>query len=115
MNCLDSTYLIDLLDPDRDRHDAARRWMAVHDDEPTFAPTFAVWDVLRGAGQLDGVEGVNALQSDLEWLYPLPFSLAAAFETAVIEAECRNAGATLVTADPDFDRVRGLDVVHYAD
>jgi len=131
MNCLDSTFLVDFLDPSRERHDAARAWMEAHDDEPMYAPTFALWEVLRGAARLDGVEGVDDLRAELEWLDPLPFSDAAAAEAATIEAElreggdeinaadypiagtARNAGATVVTADSDFERVPGLDVVRY--
>jgi len=131
MNCLDSTFLVDFLDPDRSGHEASRRWMEVHDDEPMYAPTFAIWEILRGGARLDGVEGVDDLRAELEWLTPLPFSDAAAAEAATIEAElredgdeinvadhpiagtARNAGATVVTADPDFERVRGLDVARY--
>lgn len=131
MNCLDSTFLVDFLDPARDRHDAARAWMESREDEPMYAPTFALWEVLRGAARLEGVEGVDDLRAELEWLTPLPFSEAAAAEAATIEAElredgdevsvadypiagtARSAGATVVTADPDFERVRGLDVERY--
>lgn len=128
MNCLDSTYLIDFLDPDRPRHGAARSWMESHEEEPMYAATFAIWEVLRGAARLDGTDGVDDLGAELAWLTPLPFSVSAASEAALIEAElrgvgeemnvadyhiagtARHAGATLVTADPDFDHVRGLDV-----
>lgn len=131
MNCLDSTFLIDFLDSERDRHADARDWMAAHDGEPMYAPTFTVWEVLRGAARLDGVTGVDDVLVDLEWLSPLPLTVAAASEAAKIEAElrgdgdeintadypiagtARNAGATLVTADPDFDRIDGLDVEFY--
>lgn len=131
MNCLDSTFLIDFLDPERDRHRAARAWMAAHEEEPMYAATFTLWEVLRGAARRDGVEGVPRLVTDLEWLSPLPFSVAAASEAAMIEAECRAAGteinvadyaiagtareadAALVTADSDFERIRALEVVRY--
>lgn len=131
MNCLDSTILVDLLDPDRSRHDVAKGWIEARDDEPMYASTFAVWEVLRGAARLDGVDGVEDVRAELEWITPLPFSDAAATEAATIEAElresgdeisvadypiagtARNAGATVITADPDFERVPGLDVNRY--
>lgn len=132
MNCLDSTFLIDFLDAERDRHGAAREWMATHEEEPMYATTFSLWEVLRGAARLDGADGVEQLRTDLDWLTPLPLSIAAVTEAALIEAECRatgeeinvadyaiagtarNAGATVVTADPDFEHVRDLDVDRYA-
>lgn len=133
MNCLDSTFLVDFLDPERPRHAAARDWMATRTEVPMYAPTFVYWEILRGAARLDGAAGVQSLRTELEWLTPLALSVAAATEAATIEAECRargeainaadyviagtarNAGALLVTADPDFERVRGLDVVRYDD
>lgn len=131
MNCLDSAFLIDFLDPSRDGHESARSWMAVHDDEPMYAPAVVRWEVLRGAARLDGIEGVEALVSELDWLESLPFTAEAAAEAATIAAELRqrgdeisaadypiagtvrHAGATLVTADPDFTVVDRLDVDRY--
>ena len=131
MNCLDSSYLVDFLDSDRARHGAARRWMETHGNEPMYTATFALWEVLRGAAGLEGADAVEDLRAELGWLTSLPFSAEAAAEAATIEAElradgaeintadypiagtARNAGATLVTTDPDFERVRGLDVVRY--
>lgn len=132
MNCLDSTFLIDLLDQDRRGHNAARSWLAANRDVPLYAPTFALWEVFRGAARLDGVEAVEPLSVELDWLEPLPLSRPAVIEAAIIEAElreqgheisaadypiagtARNAGATLVTSNPDFEHVRGLDVDRYA-
>ena len=132
MNCLDSTFLIDFLDTERERHDVAREWMAAHQEEPLYAPTFVLWEVLRGAARLDGTDGVEELRTELEWLTPLPLSSTAVVEAALIEAECREegqeinvadyaiagtareAGATLLTADPDFEHVNDLDVRRYA-
>lgn len=131
MICLDSTFLIDFLDDDRRQHDRARDWMAEHEAEPMYAPTVVRWEVLRGAARLDGVDGVERLSTELTWLESLPLTAAAATEAAMIEAElrtrgdaisaadypiagtARNAGATLVTADPGFEQVDGLEVDRY--
>lgn len=131
MNCLDSTFLSDFLDPSRDAHEAAIVWMDRHADEPMYAPTRVRWEVLRGAARLDGIEGIDRLVAELEWLTPLAFPDAAATDAARIEAElrargdeisaadypiagtARNAGAVLVSADSDFERVPGLDVDRY--
>ena len=133
MICLDSTFLVDLLDPNRRDHDAARSWLAANRDVPLYAPTFVFWEVLRGAARLDGVSAIEPLSIELDWLEWLPFTRPAAVEAAVIEAElresgdeisatdypiagvARNAGATVVTSDPDFERVRGLKVERYDD
>ena len=132
MNCLDSTFLVDLLDQNRRAHADARAWLAANRDVPLYASTFVLWEVLRGASRLDGVDAVEPLSRELDWLEPLPFTRPAAVEAAIIEAElreageeisaadypiagtARNAGATVVTSDPDFERVRGLDVERYA-
>lgn len=105
--------------------------MADHESEPMYAPTVVHWEVLRGAARLHGPEGLERLRAELTWLASLPLTMAAAFEAAEIEAElrvrgeeisaadypiagtARNAGATLVTSDPDFERIDRLDVVRY--
>ena len=131
MNCLDSTFLVDLLDPNRRDHDATRSWLAANRDVPIYAPTFVLWEVLRDAARLDGLAAVEPLSVELGRLEPLPFSRPAANEAAAIEAElreqgneisaadyavagtARHAGATLITSDPDFEHVRGLAVDRY--
>lgn len=131
MNCLDSTFLIDFLDDDRSQHERARNWMADHEAEPMYAPTVVRWELLRGATRLDGVDGIERLSTELTWLQSVPLTAAAATDAARIEAglrsrgdeisaadypiagTARNAGATLVTADSDFERVDGLNVDRY--
>lgn len=131
MICLDSTYLIDLLDGEREGHDAARSWLSTNRDVPLYTSTFALWEVLRGTARLDGVNTVEPLAVELDWLEPLPLTRSAAIEAAVVEAElretgdeisaadypivgtARDAGATVVTSDADFEKVRGLQVTRY--
>lgn len=131
MRCLDSSFLLDYLDEDRDGFRAAKEYVEANATQPFFAPTFVLFEVFRGAARLDGEQGVQRLCSDLDWLEPLPFSAAAAAEAAVVEAElresgrpinlmdvviagtAREAGATIVTSDSDFEAVDGLDVDSY--
>lgn len=131
MICLDTTFLIDLLDGNREDHESARAWLAANRDIPLYTSTFALWEVLRGTARLDGAGAVEPLAAELDWLETLPFTRAAAIDAASIEAElretgeeisatdypiagtARDAGATVVTADPDFEKVRGLDVDRY--
>lgn len=131
MICLDSSFLVDVLDPNRRHHVEAQSWLASNRDTPVYTSTHSLWEVISGGARLDGVAAVEPLASELDWVEWLPFTAADAVETAAIEAELREtgdeisaadypvagaarvAGATLVTADPDFDRVRGLTVERY--
>lgn len=131
MLCLDSSFLLDYLDEDRDGFPAAKGYVEGNRDSAFFAPAFVLFEVSRGAARLDGEEGVESLGTDLDWLEPLPFSAAAAAEAALVDAELaaaghpvnlgdvvvagtvRNAGGTLITSDSDFEVVEGLDVELY--
>lgn len=132
MNCLDSSFLLDLADADREHHDAATVWLEGHRDEPLFAPTFVLYEVLRGVARALGPEAVEDEAAALQWLEPLPLTTAAAMEAARIDGELyaageqvnaadrliagvvRHAGGSIVTRDRDFERVPGLEVERYA-
>ena len=131
MICLDSSFLIDVLDSNRQHHLDAQSWLASNRDVPVYTSAHCLWAVLRGAARRDGVRAVEPLARELEWVEGLPFTTAEAVESAAIEAELREtgdeisaadypvagaarlAGATLLTSDPDFERVRGLTVERY--
>lgn len=131
MNCLDSSLLLDLSDADRESHQPAVAWLERRADEPQFAPTFVLYEVLRGVARAQGVDAVGEAAADLEWLEPLALTRSAAVEAARIDGELhsvgqqinaadrliagivRNVGGTLVTRDRDFERVSGLDVEFY--
>ncbi len=53
MNCLDSSFIIDFLNPERQHHESSRRWMEEHAEEPHLVPYICVFEVLRGSPQQD--------------------------------------------------------------
>ncbi len=51
MNCLDSSFLVDFLDPEQRHHEAAKGWMHERSDEPFATPAICAFEVLRGTAR----------------------------------------------------------------
>lgn len=131
MLCLESSLLIDALDPDRDGHDDARKFLDRHRNRPLFLPTICVWEVLRGPAKHGDHEAVAETAGTLEFGFRLPFDGTAAREAAEIEAEqmaagdplnvrdyavagtVRHYGGTIVTRDGRFSAIADLDTRTY--
>lgn len=127
MIAADTSFLLDYLDGE----DAAAQYLAIHEDEPFFAPSLSLFETYRGAARVGGADGVERAKTALEWVEPLVLDEPASREAACIEAElleagapinlgdtliagiCRHHGATVLTRDGDFERVDGLDVDRY--
>ena len=121
MNCLDSSFVIDFLDPDAENHDAADGWMREHSDEPLVVPYICAFEVLRGAARADGEyeRAKSFLRSssvDVESAGLREAVTAAEFDAELREggtplsardtlvASCaKRTGYTLVTRDRNFD------------
>lgn len=122
MNCLDSSFLIDLFDEDED----AVSFLEGTDGE-LFVPTICLAEIYEGFVRLDNEEKLGTL----DWATPLVYNEAAALETgrivvaleragtpikyanAQIAGTVRAADGTLVTRDEEFERVSDLDVQTY--
>jgi predicted nucleic acid-binding protein len=123
MNCLDSSFVIDFLDPDAENHDAADGWMREHSDEPLLVPYICAFEVLRGAARANvgyeraksflrsrGVdvessgltEAVDAAEFDAE-LHERGTPLSA--RDTLVASCAHRTGYTLVTRDRDFEDV----------
>jgi predicted nucleic acid-binding protein len=129
MLSVDTSFLVDYLNGAPE----AGEWLSAHESEPIHAPTVALFEVYRGALRADLPGGLERTAEALSWIEPMPFTDAAARETAHVEAElraageqinfadrqiagvAREAGSTLVTADAHFERVDGLDVEFYTE
>lgn len=127
MIALDASFLVDYLDGT----DAAGDFLDANEDRPFFAPTPALFEVYRGGARSAGVDGIERIDSSLEWIDPLPLTVESAREAALVEAElldagepinlgdviiagiCRVNGAELVTRDDHYDRIEGLRVRTY--
>lgn len=127
MIALDATYLVDYLDG----VDDALAFLDDRGSAPLHAPTLALYEVERGALRAGGRDALDAAVEALDWVEPLPLTASAAREAALVEHElredgapvnlgdaliagiCRDAGASIVTRDSDFERIDGLDVVAY--
>lgn len=127
MHCLDASALVDYL------HgvDDVGVFIEEHGAEPLFAPTVALHETFVAAVRTRGAQGLEQAQEDLDWIEPMPLSVDGAAEAARVDAELhaagrpigaldtliagviRAAGGTVVTRDPHFDRVEGLDVIQY--
>ena len=110
--------------------DAANRGALSRPPRLTPVPTLALFEIYRGALRSAGPGGVGAVAGSLEWVDPLPLTEGAAREAAAVEEElrdagtpinlgdvllagvCREAGASIVTRDEQFDRVPGLEVLN---
>ncbi|WP_049915698.1 PIN domain-containing protein [Natrialba taiwanensis] len=131
VNYLDSSALIDFLDPDADHHDAARSFVESRSGQSWFAPTLVLYEIYRHRARQAGPEGVAELAADFEWIDPVPLTHDRAREAALIDAELmaagtpinqmdvliagvtREAGGTLVTRDGDFEAINGLDTIEF--
>lgn len=124
MICLDSSVLVEYLEG----NESVKAALEEYADRPLFAPTIVCFELYRGATRAGGREGLERVQSGLDWIQPLEFTERTAQEAALIDAElhrdgrpinlgdvliaavCRSAGATLLTCDRDFERVDDLEV-----
>ncbi len=127
MRALDNSVLSDYLRSSSPCHEQAAEVIEAYRGT-WYAPTPVLWEALRYSAQTQRREGVTRTVTALDWLAPLPVTGDAAREAALVEAELleqgtpinaldmliagvvRDAGATLVTRDSDFDSVAGLDV-----
>lgn len=130
MHCGDTSFFVDLFDPERAHHEEAAEWHDGHGDRPLFAPAIVSWGLYRGAVRINGsyTTKVRRFMEDVETLHLTEDS---ALEAAWIEQETREAGeqlakadcliagivrsvgGILVTRDRDFERVRDLTCEFY--
>ena len=127
MHCLDVNALIDYLHGE----EAIGEFVRARSAELFFSPTVALHEVFIGAARLRGASGVAAVREDLDWVEPLPLTVDAGVEAALIDAELhevgtpigsldsliagtvRSEGGTIVTRDGHFERVENLEVRRY--
>jgi predicted nucleic acid-binding protein len=130
MNCLDSSFVVDFLDPETSHHDSAVSWMREHHEEPLALPAICAFEVIRGtarAGDEQFDRAVAFLRTSSVVDLTLPGSIAAGeldgqlhasgtplgARNTIVATAAREGGGTLVTRDRDFERVPELDVEFY--
>ncbi|KYH25008.1 tRNA(fMet)-specific endonuclease VapC [Halalkalicoccus paucihalophilus] len=129
MRCLDNSVLSDYLRSDNPRHEQAATVIESYDGA-WYLPIPVLWEALRYGAQASRKPGVTETEAALNWADPLPVTAGAVTEAAMIEAELldqgtpinavdmliagivREAGATIVTRDSDFNRIEGLQVTN---
>ena len=130
MNCLDSSYVVDFLDPQQDHHEAAVAWMRDHSEEALAVPAVCAFEVLRGTARA-GEERFDRAVGFLRTLTVLELDLEAAIAAGELDGRlhangqplgardtlvataARQHGYDLVTRDEDFESVPDLTVVRY--
>lgn len=130
MNCLDSSFLVDFLDPEQSHHDAATGWMRERSDDRFVTPAICAFEVLRGAART-GDDRFDRAVGFLRTLDVLELGLAGAIAAGdsdgqlhadgaplsardtLVASPAREHGYRLVTRNRDFADVAGLDVVFY--
>ncbi|MFP8953848.1 PIN domain-containing protein [Natrialbaceae archaeon A-arb3/5] len=133
VNYLDSSALVDFLDPQTEHHEDVRSVIENRPGQAWSVPTIVLYELFRYRVRQAGADGLSELEASLEWLDPVPLTHAGAREAALIDAELtaagtpinqldvliagvtREAGGTLVTRDGDFEVADGLDVIDYVD
>ncbi len=129
-NCLDSSFVVDFLDPESEHHDVATEWMRERSDEPFATPAICGFEVLRGAARA-GDDRFDRAVGFLRTLEVLELGLEAAIvagdfdgrlhadgsplgaRDTLVASPAREHGHTLVTRDRDFEPVPGLEVAFY--
>ena len=99
MFCLETDFLIDALDQERDGHDDAQAFLYRDRDRPLFLPTVCVSEVLRGPAKRGDEEACRRTAGRLEFGFHLPFDAGAAREAAAVEIEQIRKGELLTVRD----------------
>ncbi|WP_254864465.1 PIN domain-containing protein [Halovivax gelatinilyticus] len=133
MRFLDSSFLVDLLQPKSDHHEDAVDYLDSNEGRAYGAPTPILYEIYRHAAWAGGTDQLAETIDALDWIDPVAFTEPAAQESALIRAEllangnaineqdiliagvARESGAPILTRDGDFENVPGLDVEYYAD
>lgn len=129
MNCLDSSFIVDFLDSEREHHEAAVEWMDA--SEGSYAtPSICAFEVLHGTARA-GEKRFEHATGFLRTLSVLDLTLEGAIAAGefdgrrhaagnplgprdtLVASAARQNGATLITADGDFEGVPDLDVTRY--
>jgi predicted nucleic acid-binding protein len=127
---LDSSYVVDFLDPHQDHHEAAVGWMRDHSGESLAVPAICAFEVLRGTARA-GEERFDRAVGFLRTLTVLDLDLDAAIAAGELDGRlhaggrplgardtlvataARQHGYDLLTRDRDFEAVPDLDVTFY--
>lgn len=130
MNCLDSSFLVDFLDPEQKDHDSAVAWMDEQGDEALATPAICAFEVLRGTARVNDERFERAV-GFLRTLDVLEFGLQDAIAAGnldgrlheegtplsardtLVASPAREHGFALVTRDRDFGDIQGLEVEFY--
>lgn len=130
MNCLDSAFLIDFLDPEATHHEEAVAWMESNRDEELAVPAICAFEVVRGVSRANEdryKQAVGLLRTLSVLDLSLPMVLAAgdldsqlhdsgtplSARDTLVATPALEWGGRLVTRDRDFDAVDGLEIVFY--
>jgi tRNA(fMet)-specific endonuclease VapC len=97
VNCLDSSFLIDLLQDGADHHPGAVEYLEANQHRSFSAATVTFVEIYRYLAWECGPEGVADTEVALDWVQPAPLTCAAAKEAAVIDAELKAAGERLAS------------------
>lgn len=133
MRYLDSSFLVDLLQPKYDHHEDAVEYLNADSGGAFGAPTPVLYEIYRHAAWAGGQNQLEETTEALDWVDPVPFTEPAARESALIRAElmaegnaineqdimiagvARESGASLLTRDGDFEKIPDLEIEYYAD
>jgi predicted nucleic acid-binding protein len=129
MYFLDSSFLIDYADANRNGHEDAVSFLKENENAPFAAPSVVMYEIYRGAARTE--KGVEAATEDFGWVMSVGFGDEEAQTAAclyadlldngdrinsadiLIAAVVMENGGRLVTNDSDFSRINGLNVIDY--
>lgn len=130
MNCLDSSFLVDFLDPETEHHEDAVAWMEEHGDEALAVPAICAFEVLRGTARA-GDEQFDRATAFLRTLTTLDLDLEATIaagnldgtlhtegnplgaRATLVASPALEHGYTLVTRDRDFEAIEELTLEYF--
>ncbi len=130
MNCLDSSFVVDFLDPEQAHHEDAVAWMRERTEQSFAIPAVCAFEILRGTARA-GDDRFDRAVGFLRTLDVLELGLQGAIAAGnldgrlhadgnplgardtLVAAPALEHGYTLVTRDRDFEAVPGLDVACY--
>jgi len=98
MICLDSSFVVDFLDPEQEHHDDAVSWLRSRSEEPLVVPVICAFEVLRGTARA-GEDRFERAVGFLRTTTVLELGLQGAISAGDLDGRLHSAGAPLSARD----------------
>lgn len=108
---MESSFIIDFLDPQKENHEEAVKWMEENSDQPLATTTICAYEFLRGAARIN--QDKEHVEDFLRALTIPSFDFESSVKAAETDAELHSQGNTLSARDtlmikPSCQKISGV-------